>query len=164
MSNVSYVPECKGKLVMEKAIIFFFILFGLLAVGRIISQIVQAGDGVSLFPWGAVFLALIILTFIIRERVRRKKEGYYVQTHGGAEDGYVLYNEDGKALRLYFSRPKDTIYVPSDVKWKEIMPSWARERKVEIMARIRKHVGKRWIGQPWIYEESDKKETLMTQD
>jgi hypothetical protein len=149
---------------MQKAITFFFILFGLLAVGRIISQIAQVGGGTSLFAWSSVILGLAILTFIVRERVRRKKEGYYVQTHGGAEGGYVLYNEDGKTLRLYFSRPKDTIYVPSDTKWKEIMPSWAKERKVEIMGRIRKHVGKRLIGQGWTYEESDKKEMLMSQD
>jgi hypothetical protein len=149
---------------MEKVITFFFILFGLLAVGRLISQVGQVGDGISLFAWGSVILALIIFTVIIKERVRRKKEGYHVQTQGGAEGGYVLYNEDDKTLRLYFSRPKDTIYVPSDVKWKEIMPSWASERKVEIMARIRKHVGKRLIGKGWIYEESDKKETLAIQD
>lgn len=149
---------------MEKAITFFLTLIGLLAAGRIISQVVQVGDGVSLFAWGLLIVALIIFTFIMKERIRRKKEGYYVQTRGGAKDGYVLYNEGGKTLRLYFSRPKDTIYVPSDGKWKEIMPGWARERKLEIMGRIRKHVGKRLIGQGWTYEESDKKETLMTQD
>jgi hypothetical protein len=149
---------------MEKAITFCFILFGLLALGRVVYQVAQVGDGVNLFAWGSVVLTLIILTFVIRERVRRKREGYYVQTHGGAEDGYVLYNEDGKTLRLYFSRSKDTIYVPSDVKWKEIMPNWARERKLQIMGRIKKHVGKRLIGRAWTYEESDKKERLMTQD
>ena len=149
---------------MEKAIRIFFIVFGLLVVGRMISAFVQVGDGISLIAWGSVVLGLTILTYIIREQVRRKKQGFYVQTHGGAEDGYVLYNEDGKTLRLYFSRPKDTIYVPSDIKWKEIMPNWARERKLEIIGRIKKHVGKRLIGQDWTYEESDKKETLMTQD
>ena len=149
---------------MEKVVKVFFVLFGLLALGKAISQFAQVGNEVNLVAWGFGILALIITTLVIRERVRRTREGYYVQTHGGAEDGYVLYNEDGKTLRLYFSRPKDTIYVPSDLKWKEIMPSWARERKVEIMGRIRKHVGKRLIGQGWTYEESDKAETLIAQN
>jgi hypothetical protein len=129
-------------------------------VGSLISHFY---DGLPFVAWALVILALIITTYIIREKVRRKQEGYYVHTHGGAEDGYVLYNEGGKTLRLYFSRTKDTIYVPSDAKWKEIMPSWARERKGEIMGRIGKHVGKRLIGKGWTYEESDKAERLMSQ-
>jgi hypothetical protein len=148
---------------METAIKFFFICFGLLALGRLILQSAQSANGVNLVVWSLVIITLVIMIFVIRERLRRKREGYYVHTYGGAEDGYVSYDEDGKTLRLYFSRSKDTIYVPSDVKWKEIMPDWARDRKLEIMGRIRKHVGKRLIGRGWTYEESDKAQMLMSQ-
>jgi len=51
-------------------------------------------------------------------------------------------NEGGRVLELYFDRIKNTIYVPSDAKWNEIMPSWATDRKAEIMSRIKQHVGK----------------------
>ena len=66
-------------------------------------------------------------------------------------------NEGGRVLELYFDRTKNTIYVPSDAKWNEIMPSWATDRKAEIVSRIKQHVGKRWIGKSWRYEESDTK-------
>ena len=97
------------------------------------------------------------------EKWKRKKEGYYVFTRGGAEDGSVTYNEAGRTLELYFDRVKNTIYVPSEAKWKEIMPTWAKDRKEEIMGGIKKHVGKRWIGKSWMYEETDAPELLMSQ-
>jgi hypothetical protein len=149
---------------MSKVIKFFLILWVLIAIGGLISHFAKFSSGIPPVAWGLVIVGLIVTTPIIRERIRRKKEGYYVSTYGGAEYGYVLYNEGGKTIRLYFSRIKDTVYVPSDAKWREIMPVWARDRKDEIMSRIRKHVGKRLIGKGWTYEESDKLETLVSQD
>lgn len=94
-------------------------------------------------------LVLIILGAIIKEQWRRRREGYFVYLRGGAEAGSVTYNEGGKLLDLYFDRLKRIVYVPSDAKWKSVMPDWAKARKVEIMKRIKKHI------KGWRYEESD---------
>ena len=115
------------------------------------------------FVAGLSILLLIIVVAIVRERLRRKKEGYYIYKRGGAEDGVLFYEEEGKILQFYFDRTKDTIYIPSDLKWKEIMPTWAREKKNEIIARIKMRIGKRWIGKSWTYAESDFAEHLINQ-
>jgi hypothetical protein len=99
----------------------------------------------------------------VRERQRRKKEDYYVDTLGGAEDGTVNYHEDGRELQLYYDRRKDTIYVPTDAKWNEIMPRWAGDRKHEIVSRIRRRVGKRLIGKSSTYQETDDSSCFMSQ-
>jgi hypothetical protein len=114
--------------------------------------------------FGVCFVAIGIALLVLKERLRRKKEGYYVYKRGGAEDGILVYDEGGKTLNLYFSRSKDTIYVPSDTKWKELMPEWAKEKKGVIMRRIKLRIGKRLIGKNWTYEESDKQEYLINQN
>jgi hypothetical protein len=148
---------------MEKIVKLLFFLLILLTSVKAVSYLTQLGWETPLFAWGLPILALIAVYCIIKEWVRRTREGYYVKTYGGADDGYVLYYEGDNLLKLFFSRRTDTIFFPSDVKWKEIMPGWAKERKVEIMGRIRKRVGKRLIGKDWTYEESDKEETLLSQ-
>ena len=95
--------------------------------------------------------------------MRRNREGYYVYKRGGADDGTLIYNEEGKILQFYFNRTNDTIYVPSDFKWKEMMPKWAKERKDEIVSRIEKQIGKRLIGKSWTYEGTEKREHLIEQ-
>ena len=136
---------------------YFFIVFALYIV-VVVTHVVPLGT--SLLALLAV-VTLAILGGIIKEKWRRKREGYYAYTSGGAEEGVLIYNEAGKILQLYFSRPRDTIYVPTDAKWKEIMPDWARERKDEIVRRIKTRVGKRLIGKGWTYEESDRDEHLL---
>lgn len=134
---------------MDKVVKWFCIMTGICAIFGIISYL---HDLWIHFPLGLLIvaiLALIILGAIVKERWRRRKEGYFVYLQGGAEDGTVMYNEGGKLIELYFDRLKSIIYVPSDAKWKRVMPDWAKTRKAEIMRRIKKHIG------GWKYEESD---------
>ncbi|HVN80920.1 MAG TPA: hypothetical protein VMW38_18150 [Terriglobia bacterium] len=107
--------------------------------------------------------ALFILADVIRKKLKSERECYRVFTRGGAEDGTVTYDEGGRVLELYFDRAKNTIYVPTDGKWKEIMPTWAKDRKDQIIGRTKKVVGRRWIGEDWKYEETGNEKLLMSQ-
>ena len=91
---------------------------------------------------GLVAVAVIIL--VVKERMRRKLEGFSVRTKGNADGGDIIYEEDGKLLTFYFDRPRRTIYIPSDVSWTEKMPDWANARKGEIVLRMRKRMGRNW--------------------
>jgi len=97
------------------------------------------------FALGVVVLVGLIVTVpFIREWTRRKREGFYVRTSGSAEGGDVIYDEGGKSLTFYFDRGARRIYIPSDRNWDERMPEWARGRKIEILERISKRMGKHW--------------------
>jgi hypothetical protein len=124
--------------------------------------IILSGD-LPMWPDRLIFLglALIVVTIgvaVIGERVRRVIEGYYTYMSGGAEDGDLVYKERDKTLRLYFKRRIHTIYVPSDTKWTEVMPDWAKGQKGSIMQRIRGQVGRHWM-----FEETEKREHILTQ-
>ena len=110
-----------------------------------------------------VIMGIIVVAALVRQQLARKKRGYYIDKSGGAEDGFIVYHEGGKSVKLYFDRAQDTIYVPSDAKWKETMPEWAKEKKHEIIARIKKQIGTRLIGKSWRYEETDREETILPQ-
>jgi hypothetical protein len=120
-------------------------------------------------PWRSLGWVLVVPAIVVLmasfgwEKYRRQKEGYFVETRGGGEDGSVTYDEAGRTLQLYFTRSQHLIYVPTDTKWRDIMPSWARDRKNEIMTRIRLQVGQGWFGRSWSYEETDKTDLLMSQ-
>jgi hypothetical protein len=107
---------------------------------------------------GLALFFLTILVALIGERVRRVIEGYHTYMSGGAEDGDLVYKERDKMLRLYFKRRTHTIYVPSDTKWTEVMPDWAKEQKRSIMQRIRGQVGRHWM-----FEDTEKREHILTQ-
>src|SRR5690242_3637560 len=130
---------------MKKVINLFVLLILCVLVGVVVYL---AGFGNALLA-AIAFLSLVIFGGLMREKWRRRREGYYAYTSGGGQEGVLIYNEGGKILQLYFSRLKDTIYIPTDPKWKEVMPDWARERKDEIVSRIKKRVGKRLIGKGW---------------
>jgi len=119
-----------------------------------VSQLLLPGVGLIL---------LIIVIAIGRNRLRRKREGFHVYKRGGGEDGVLIYNEGEKSLQIYFNRLEDIIYIPSAGMWKEIMPDWARERRDEILARIRERVGNRLIGKSWKFEDTDNPQKLITQ-
>jgi hypothetical protein len=85
-------------------------------------------------------------------------EGYYTYMSGGAEDGDLVYKERGGTLRFYFKRRPHTIYVPTNVKWVEVMPDWAKQNKEPIMKRIKDQVGKHWM-----FEDTEKQEHILTQ-
>jgi len=97
------------------------------------------------FAAGVVALVGLILAVpFVREWTRRKNEGFYVKTTGNAEGGDVIYDEGGKSLTFYFDRGARRIYVPSDHNWDASMPEWARGRKIEILERISKRMGREW--------------------
>jgi hypothetical protein len=146
---------------MNKLGRYFLGLWICFAVG---SAVLYFWRGESRFFISAMgILAATIAITALRERLRRKRERYYVYRRGGGEDGLLVYNEEGRIVQLYFSRTNDTIYVPTDSQWKEMMPDWARHRKDEIISRIQKQVGKRLIGKSWSYEKADRKEHLVEQ-
>jgi len=108
--------------------------------------------------WGVGGIGFIILAVLIGERVRRVIEGYYTYMSGGAEDGDLVYKQAGNTLRLYFKRRQHIIYVPSDMKWIEVMPDWAKANKNLIMTRIRSQVGRHWM-----FEDTEKREHILGQ-
>lgn len=112
---------------------------------------------------GIGFILLIIVIAIGRSRLRRRREGFHVYKRGGSEDGVLIYKEGEKSLQIYFNRLEDIIYIPSVGIWKETMPDWARERRDEILVRIKKRVGKRLIGKSWKFEETDSPQKLIAQ-
>ena len=131
------------------------VMFALLLTRLVVGYPLIAGPIV--FVTG---LAIAIST--VRERRRRAREGYYLDTLGGAEGGTVNYHEEGRELQLYYDRRKDTIYVPTDAKWEENAPSWARDRKQEIVNRIKQRVGKRLIGRSFTYQETEEPSCFMS--
>jgi hypothetical protein len=112
-------------------------------------------------PTFIAVLGVACLYGIVKERWRRQKDGYFIHKRGGAKDGILIYNEKGNTLQLYFNRQKDTIYVPSDMEWSKVMPHWAKDRKKEIVARIKARIGKRLVGKDWIYKETDRPEFVL---
>jgi hypothetical protein len=113
------------------------------------ERIVLGGSGILVFT---------VIAVVFTERIRRFTQGFYVKLSGGADDGDLTYNESGRILRLYFKRRIRIIYVPSDPKWLEVMPTWARENKSSIMPKIRGQIGKHWN-----FEETEKQEYILQQ-
>jgi hypothetical protein len=137
------------------------IVWLLLGIAGVFIYLSRAANKFLVFSLG--LLAVIVLAGVARRKLIRKKQGYSIYKSGGAEDGFIVYGEGEKTVKLYFDRVQDTIYIPSDVKWKEIMPEWAKGKKQEIVARIKKEIGTRLIGKSWRYEETDREETLLRQ-
>jgi len=132
--------------------VFSFVWLAVAGIGVVIYL---SRSSIGLFALGTGgILAAFVLYRSLRERIRRKRDGYHVYKRGGAEDGILFYSEHGKELQFYFSRSTDTIYIPSDAKWKQTMPVWTQDHKQQIVDRIKQCVGKRLIGQPWKYEET----------
>jgi len=114
--------------------------------------------------WGMVMIALLVfIASVAWERHRRKRDGFFVYLRGGGEDGSLTYNEAGRTLELYFRRSQRMIYVPTDAAWKSIMPTWAKDRKNEIVSRIRSQLGQGRFGRSWSYDETDSMDLLMSQ-
>ena len=97
------------------------------------------------FVLGGVLLAVMIsLIPVIKERLRRRREGFYVTMRGNADGGDLIYFEEGKKLTFYFDRATRTIFVPPTIKWENEMPDWAKVRRAQIMERIAPRLGKHW--------------------
>ena len=98
---------------------------------------------------GVVLLVTGFLVFIsVTERRAKKamlKAGYYVhwQTEG-PESGTLFYEEGDNCIKydLYFYHGEKfapVVYVPSNGQWNQKMPEWVKDRKNEVVTRIRKH-------------------------
>jgi hypothetical protein len=147
-------PCFKG--IMIKRIKVGIILCGVLVIGFLSTYLPRWTD--RLFLGGLGILVFVAVVMVVSEWLRRVVEGYYVYMSGGAEDGDLIYNEAGKILRLYFKRKDRIIYVPSNAKWQEVMPQWAKEKRNFITDRIRKQIGRHWV-----FEETEKPEYVMSQ-
>ena len=80
----------------------------------------------------------------IKEKLRRRRDGFYIETKGNADGGDMIYHEAENALTFYFDRRERMIYIPSDQKWDDHMPDWARTRRAEILENIRQKRGSTW--------------------
>jgi len=129
---------------------------GVFAIVVLSSGLETWGDRIVFGGIGIIVFA--ILGILISERLRRSVQGFYTYLRGGAEDGDLVYVERGNKLRLYFQRPARTIYVPSDSKWVEMMPDWAKQRRDVIMNRIRGDIGKHWR-----FVDTDNIDRILTQ-
>jgi len=98
----------------------------------------------KLFLVGVLVAAMMIFIPIVKERLRRRREGFHVTTRGNAEGGDVTYSEERKSITFYFDRTARTVYVPSSKKWEQEMPEWARIRRTQIMERIQARLGQNW--------------------
>ena len=93
----------------------------------------------------AALLYVFLLIYSKRALARRKRLGYYVSVRGGVWT--VEYIEGEKRLLLHFEMgiPTDILYVPSERDWLRDMPDWAKDRREEILVRIRQELGPKWI-------------------
>ena len=136
-----------------------------LLVAAIGIAIYLSSSNVGLFALGTCGIFVVLLFYAnLREKAGRKKYGYYVYKRGGAENGILFYSEHGRELQFYFDRKANTIYIPSDAKWKETMPIWAHDYKQQIVDRVKKCVGKRLLGESWKYEDTSNSKQIVPRD
>lgn len=142
--------------------VFSFVWLAL-AGTAVVVYLLRSSVGIWTLTLGFTVCGLIFYAKF-REKRRRSREGYHVYRRGGAEDGIVFYDEEGRILQFYFDRQADTIYIPSDTKWEEIMPAWAHDHKQQIVSRLKQHFGKRLIGKGWTYEETDNPRQIVPKE
>jgi len=72
---------------------------------------------------------------------RDRRRGYYINLAEYSADGSLLYREGPNVLLLYFERnfakKTFTIHLWTDEGWRTKMPDWSKNRKPEIMGRIK---------------------------
>ncbi len=102
-----------------------------------------------LLPWSLVALVTLVAMGLAREPFARwrslRSKGYF----GGRRTGDAwLYEEvaDGTvrsfALKRERTEPGHTeLFVPDEASWRRAVPSWARERRTEIVRRIAERLG-----------------------
>ena len=140
----------------------FLVVWLVLGAAAAAKFLFNAFDG-----WGLVLISgIVIVGFYMRmqTRTRGKRDGYHVFRRGGAEGGIIYYNENGRTLQFYFDRLADTIYFPSEAKWREVMPYWAHDHRQQIVDRVKKRFGKRLLGKSSIYEETDNPSHLVPKE
>ncbi len=102
----------------------------------------------NVLNFGVTTLAILFVTIIIWFTVARKyalaKKGFFIEVDLGREPGdgvRIAYEEKDKSL-IFYGPASRTIKVPSEQLWNEIMPDWAKNRKDEILERIKQDVRK----------------------
>jgi len=131
-------------------------LLGVLAIGVFSIQLPTWSERVIL-GGGSVVIFIIIVT-VFFERIRRLIEGYYTYMSGGVEDGDLIYKEGSRTLRFYFKRRSHTIYIPTDKKWLEVMPEWAKQKRAPVVERVKSQIGKHWS-----VEDTEEPERILSQ-
>jgi hypothetical protein len=101
------------------------------------------------FPIFAIisFGSLILYFIVIRARsaIRLHRQGYRARAWS-RDDFYYEELFDGKIRRLVISgelmaKGPRVMYVPSHDEWQQKMPVWAKDRREEILNRIRVELG-----------------------
>lgn len=136
---------------LVKVFLFIWLILAAVAVLRFFIN-----SPFALWKWAIIaIIGLASMYVLIWTPWQRKRQGFAVYKRGGTEGGVLFYTENGRNLQFYFDRRLDTIYIPSEKMWREVMPTWAHDRKQEIVDRVKICVGRRIIGKSWTYEESD---------
>ena len=120
----------------------WFVVLWALGISLLIWYLIVKGH---IYVLGAVLALLLVLAIVLgKEQLRRRREGFYVETKGNADGGDLIYHEGDRSLTFYFDRPARTIYVPADTTWAVKMPDWARSRKSAIVHNIQSRLGASW--------------------
>jgi hypothetical protein len=96
-----------------------------------------------------VFWITWVLSIPIVERIRRlywlKTKGYWAEPvyHRGVKYEEII---NGVVDHLFISGDMgwdnpNTIEIPNDEQWQKTMPKWAKDRKVEIVERVKAYLG-----------------------
>jgi hypothetical protein len=99
-------------------------------------------DAIGTLLMVAVIAAVGYNIWYKRDIRRQAKRGYVIERAGAPEGLLIIYTENGGRIYLDGDPRTYTIRVPSHTEWMEKMPPWARERRDEIVRRIREHYRK----------------------
>jgi hypothetical protein len=96
------------------------------------------------FGYWAGFWFVVVLILIVGEKIRRhlklKRQGYWAE---GGKDSVTYVELDGSGTRqLEIDGEIGVVYMPSEDIWNQTMPDWAKGRRSEIEARLRKELKK----------------------
>lgn len=125
-------------------------------------RIVLAGES-NLQGIVATIGSILVSVYFARERIRLRKAEYLVGFAGRPDDEGIVYHESKQAVIFCYSRKTKTMFIPTDRIWQTKMPYWSRDRKSEIVARVKLHFGKRLFGKPITFVETDSDEFIASQ-
>lgn len=89
--------------------------------------------------FAAVVAAIGYNIWYKRDIRRQMARGYVIERSGAPEALLITYTENDKRIYLDGDPRTYTVTVPSPIEWTQKMPPWARERRDEIVGRIREH-------------------------
>ena len=88
---------------------------------------------------------------MLLERPETAQEDFRVEI--GWKSLAYLEGDHPEAIKIYIDPPTRygmpfAFYVPGETRWREVMPAWATDRRVEIVARIKDecaHYHAQWV-------------------